>query len=88
MACDALTFTGVDRSKLSAVRETVEREYGIRIDSDHGQQAERGFTLKWDYDPAARTLRIQCTGKPFIVPCAVVNKRIRDLAGDVGIASG
>ena len=87
MACDPLTFTGIDRSKWATVRESVAREYGIPIDSEHGERTERGFTLKWDYDPGAHTFHIQCTAKPFLVPCGAVNNRINALAGKLGISS-
>jgi hypothetical protein len=87
MPCDPLTFTAVDRLRWESVRDAVRREYGIQIDSHHGRQAHRGFALKWDYDPAAQTLHIQCADKPFLVPCAAVNKRISDLAGRLGIAA-
>jgi hypothetical protein len=78
-------FAAVDESKWALVRESVNREYGMQIDSERGEQSQRGFTLEWTYEPGAQTLRIQCTGKPFIVPCGVVNKRISDLAADLGI---
>lgn len=87
MACDPLTFTAVDHAKWESVREAVAREYGIRIDSAHGRQSERGLSFRWDYDPASQTLHIQCTGKPFVVPCSAVNKRIGNLAGELGISA-
>lgn len=86
MACDPLTFTAVDASRWTTIREAVGSEYGIQIDSERGEQSERGFTLKWDYEPAGQTLRIQCTGKPFLIPCGAVNKRINALADKLGIA--
>ena len=49
---------------------------GIRIDSDHGEASERGFTLAWSYDASAEELHIQCTKKPFVVPCGMVKGRI------------
>jgi hypothetical protein len=48
---------------------------------------ERGFTLKWSYDPSAQTLQIQCTKKPFLVPCGTVNGRIEDAAAKCGITA-
>lgn len=60
--------------------EVVERDYRIRIDSDQGEASESGFTLKWTYDAGAQTLEIQCTDKPFFVPCGMVSSRIKDTA--------
>jgi hypothetical protein len=48
----------------------VERDYGIRIDSDQGEASEGGFTLSWTYDANAQELEIQCTKKPFSFPVA------------------
>ena len=80
MACDPVSFSGVDSSKWECARDVVARDYGIRIDSDQGEASESGFTLKWSYDANARTLQIQCTDKPFLVPCGMVSSRIKDTA--------
>lgn len=85
MACDPLNHSGVDSSKWECARDVVQREYGIRIESDQGEATERGFTLTWSYDANAEELRIQCTEKPFFVPCGLVNGRINDTAGQCGI---
>ena len=88
MACDPLSYSGVDASSFASLKETIEREYGIRIDSDEGEAAQRGFTLKWAYEPAAQTLEIQCLEKPFIAPCSVVNDYINRAAEKAGLAVG
>jgi hypothetical protein len=82
-----LTYSGVDASKWACAKDVVSREYGIRIASDHGEASERGFTLKWTYDAAERTLLIQCSKKPFLVPCGIVNNRIRDTADKCGLSA-
>jgi hypothetical protein len=87
VACDPLNFSGVDPRKWDCAKDVVERDYGIRIDSDQGEASERGFTLKWTYDANAQELEIQCTDKPFLVPCGMVSSRINDTAAKCGIAA-
>lgn len=80
MACDPLRYAGVDASKWAQTKDLVDREYGIRIESDGGEASKKGFTLKWTYNPSEQTLQIQCSDKPFLVPCGVVNDRIKGMA--------
>jgi hypothetical protein len=87
VACDPLNFSGVDSSKWECAKDVVSGEYGISIDSDQGEASERGFTLKWRYDAIAQELEIQCTKKPFLVPCGMVSGRINDTAAKCGIAA-
>jgi hypothetical protein len=85
MACDQLTYSGVDASKWARAKETIGSEYGMHIESERGEESKSGFTLSWTYDPSAQTLEIQCREKPFLIPCGVVNNRINALAEQVGI---
>jgi hypothetical protein len=87
VACDPLNYSGVDTTKWECARDVVQSEYGISIDADHGEATERGFTLEWSYDASTEELHIQCTEKPFFVPCSVVNGRINDTAGKCGITA-
>ena len=87
MACDPLNYSGVDSSKWECAKDVVRGEYGISIDADQGEASERGFTLKWSYDTNAHTLQIQCTKKPFLVPCGMVSSRINDAAAKCGIVA-
>jgi hypothetical protein len=85
VACDPLNYAGVDSSKWECAKEVVKSEYSIAIESDQGEMTERGFRLKWSYDPSVQTLQIECTKKPFVVPCGMVNGRIEDAAAKCGI---
>jgi hypothetical protein len=87
VACDPLNFSGVDSSMWECAKEVVRGDYGISIDSDQAEASERGFTLKWSYDSSVQTLQIQCTKKPFVVPCGMVNGRIKDAAAKCGITA-
>jgi len=85
MACDALRFSDVDASKWDRAKDTISKEYGMSVESEHGEQSKSGFTLAWTYDPSAQKLEIQCRDKPFVIPCGVVNNRINALAEKCGI---
>jgi hypothetical protein len=85
MACDPLNYSGVGPDQWNAARERISREYGLNIDTESGEQSKSGFKLRWSYDPGKKTLEIQCLGKPFVVPCGVVNGRINALAKDCGV---
>jgi len=85
VACDPLTYSGVDATKWACAKEVVSREYGIRIESDRGEESKRGFTLRWAFDVGEQTLQIECSKKPFLVPCGAVNSRINAAAEKCGI---
>jgi len=87
VACDQLLYADVDGSKWARVKDAVGRAYGMTIDSERGQAARRGFTLKWTYDPTAQTLQIQCSKKPFFVSCRKVNDRIKHMAEECEITA-
>jgi hypothetical protein len=87
MACDPLMYSDVDAAKWATLRETIESQYGIGIDSERGEASKRGFTLKWAYEPGEATLEIQCLKKPFITPCGVVNNYIKGAAEKAGLTA-
>ena len=80
MACEPLTYSGVDASKWACAKDVVRREYDKSIDSDSGELSQRGFTLRWAYDADQQTLQIQCLKKPWWAPCGKVNDRIGGVA--------
>ena len=84
--CDPLVFSGVDEEKLARIKESLGEQYGVRVDSDKGEQTVRGFTFEWSYAAEQQLLRIQCTGKPMLIPCSVINGRIDDLAKKSGVS--
>ena len=86
MACDPLSFSGVDESKWATIRDAIERDYGLAIDSERGEATKRGFTLTWAYDPREGTLEIRCLEKPLLVPCSVINSYINSAAEKSGVA--
>ncbi len=54
-------------------------EPGITITGNAGQASMHGITIRWKFDPAARTLELQCMNAPFYAPCGTVNNRIHEL---------
>jgi hypothetical protein len=80
LACDRLTYSGVDASMWERVRDLIAQEYGIAVDRDAGEASKRGFTIEWAYDAGTHMLEVECTKKPLLVPCGTVNKHIEDLA--------
>jgi hypothetical protein len=87
VACDPLSYSGVDASKWASLKDAVSRDYGIRIASDRGEASKAGFQLTWAYEPSSQALRIQCLKKPFFVPCATVNTRIKRAAEELGVTA-
>jgi hypothetical protein len=86
VACESVTYPGVDSSKWACVKDVVSRAYGLSIDSDSGEASKRGFTLTWRYDPSEQSLVIQCTQKPIFVSCGMVKQRLDDASEQCGIA--
>ena len=85
MTCDPLVYSDVDALKWACARDVVNTEYGITIDSDRGEASKKGFTLRWIYDTNEKSLEIQCSSKPFLVPCGMVNDRINAAAEKCGV---
>ena len=84
--CDPLVFPGVDESTLASIKESLSASYGVNVDADQGEQTVKGFTFEWSYAAEQKLLRIQCTGKPMLIPCTVINGRIDDLAKKSGVS--
>lgn len=86
MACDPLFFSGVDASALARIKDALSSAYGVRVDSDRGEQTVHGFTFEWAYEANEEALTIMCSRKPLLVPCGVINTRIDELARKSGLA--
>jgi hypothetical protein len=84
--CDPLVFSGVDEAKLASIKESLSASYGVNVDADQGEQTVKGFTFEWSYAADQQLLRIQCTGKPMLIPCSVITGRISDLAEKSGVS--
>ena len=73
-SCQELRYTNVSAKAWECCKKAV-AQY-VKIDSDSGQASANHVTVKWSYDPARRTLSLQCLDKPFVVSCDFVNERI------------
>lgn len=89
MACDPLTYVGVDASKWMCARDIASRESGIPIDADRGEASKWGVKLKWRYEVSEQTLHIQASKKLWApVSCDKINDRIRGAAEKCGLTAG
>jgi hypothetical protein len=78
-ACASQTFSNITQSQFEAITRKASTLAGAPINGPSGSCSSAGFTVVWDYDPAAQTLVIQCTDSPFLVTCGSINQRIHDL---------
>ena len=84
-SCDPQNFSGVDADKWTCIKSKIQDRYGVIINKDKGTASKSGFTFVWDHNPGAQTLVVQCTEKPFFVPCSTVNSRIQDIGRECGV---
>jgi hypothetical protein len=82
MSCAKQTFTGLTPDQFAALAAKGAAS-GLALSGNEGQAVKNGFTVTWNYDPAAGVLEIQCLSAPFLVPCSTINGRIHDLVDSV-----
>jgi hypothetical protein len=78
MSCPAMTFSDLTPEKYAALAETAKAR-GLDISAPAGETTYQGFEFTWNYDAAAQALTLQCTAKPFFVPCSMIEQKIREL---------
>jgi hypothetical protein len=76
-ACAMLSYNGVTPTAWQCGISSAAR-YGVTITTNAGSATASGFTIAWNYDPTARTLSIQCTDGPLLVPCWLINRKINE----------
>lgn len=77
MACDPVNFSNVTQAAFDCCKATA-MKYGVTIAGNSGSGSNHGFTVAWNYDSAARTLKLQCTKKPFFIGCGGVNDHLTE----------
>jgi hypothetical protein len=77
-ACATQGFDNVSQSVFNCLVQMA-GSYGITISGNSGEASKDGFTVRWDYDPTAQTLQLQCTDSPWWAPCSTINGKIHDL---------
>ncbi len=74
-ACPTQSFNNVSQDVFNCLVNKA-ASYGITISGNSGQGTKDGFTVTWNYDPAAETLQLQCTDSPWWAPCGTINSTI------------
>jgi hypothetical protein len=69
-ACNEQVFTGITPARWDCIREAMQGRTGVAITADSGAASKSGFTMRWNFDPVTQVLSVQCTEKPFIIPCS------------------
>ena len=73
--CEGLTFHGVTRSAWTSIKRAAST-YGVG-GGDAGSGSAQGFSFSWRYNEGAKTLHIQCTDAPGLVPCSEINAKLQ-----------
>lgn len=74
--CPPMTFDGLTPDRYAQLLLKAAAQ-GLPITGDSGSTTYQGIDVTWGYDPAAQTLTIECTNKPFFVPCSMIEQKIR-----------
>ena len=56
---------------------------GLAGQGPSGVASHSGVTIRWNYDAAAKTLIVQCTESPALLPCAFINSRIKEAVASI-----
>ena len=76
--CAAQTFNGVTQDQFDALLQKAAAN-GVNISGNSGSDSQKGITISWNYDPDAQTFTLECTDKPFLIPCGIINTQIQNL---------
>ena len=86
MPCPALSFTGITPDVMGCCVQAAQLR-GARIPYPlpaSGEVTVGSFTFTWTYDKVARTATVQCTKKPRVVPCVVINGTLKGTIKECG----
>ena len=76
--CDPQSFTGITQARFDCLKQKAAAA-GIVINGDSGQANRDGIIIRWQFDPGAQTLQLQCLDHPFFLNCALVNGQLHSL---------
>ena len=76
--CEAQTFNGVTVQQFACITQKAQEESGLVLSGNGGEASAQGVTIKWNFDPVSQVLIIECTEKPFLVPCGIICSTIRN----------
>ena len=79
--CEAVTVPGVTRAHLVSFLEQGARIGlpGLVGQGDRGEASHSGVTVQWNFDEAQGALTVQCTKSPMLLPCTMINTRIKEM---------
>ena len=83
--CEELVFEGVTAAHTDAFLAKAAQfgMGGLGGKGTSGEATQMGVTVRWHYDEAAKTLAVQCMKAPSLLPCGMINGRIRDAVNSV-----
>lgn len=80
MACEKVTYSGVNAQVLENVRRELANIELTLPTSDSGELVSTayGVTAAYEYVSTAETFSVQVTNKPFFVPCSYIHKKLEE----------
>jgi hypothetical protein len=79
--CATQSFDNVSETVFNCLVQKA-ATFGIVISSNSGEATKDGFTVRWDYNPGAQTIQLQCTDGPWWAPCSTINGKIHQLVDE------
>ena len=78
--CEEQGFSGVTSEHFSMFIEKAGQMGipGLAGQGNSGQASRSGVTIRWNFNPETKTLSVQCTDSPMLLPCALINSKIRE----------
>ena len=83
--CKERSYTNVTAAAFNCLVAKA-KENGVTISGDSGTAGAKGIKISWNYNRAAKTLKLTCTAKPVIISCSQVNSRMDEVVN--GCKSG
>ena len=92
--CDEQVFSGITSEHFATFLAKSEQlgMGGLSGQGNSGQASHSGITIRWNFSPEAKTLAVQCTESPMLLPCALINGKIKQAVAEglkqAGVAGG
>lgn len=83
--CEAQIFSGVTGEHFAQFLARGE-QLGLPSLAGNGHTGEAshmGVTIRWAFDEPAQTLTVECTKSPMLLPCTLINGKIREAVSSV-----
>ena len=78
--CEEQGFSGVTSEHFATFIAKAEEMGipGLAGKGNSGEASRAGVTIRWNFNPETRMLTVQCTDSPMLLPCALINSKIRE----------